>query len=383
MPEFDRESGSRRAFHLVELLQEAGWAVSFLAWESVEGSRYVRLLQQRGVEVYAGPDSLRAGDEYVERLEPLVAGGRYELAIVAFWSIAEKILPVFREHSPSTRVIVDSVDLHYLREERAARATRVAGGASDRPAGRKERKTRELRTYADADAVLTVSETEAEVISRETRGRAQTFCVPDLEDLASASDSFHERTDVLFLGNFRHRPNLEGLEYLRREILPHLDPGLLERYPLTVVGNGVDDRVRTLTASVPGARLVGWVPSVVPYLKAARVSVISLLSGAGTKRKLVQALMLGTPSVSTTIGIEGLGLEHGRNVLVADAPDEFAAAIQRLATDSVLWASLVREGRKHIVATHGRETVRRRLLAAIERTLHPWRRLFHRASAIG
>ena len=76
--------------------------------------------------------------------------------------------------------------------------------------------------------------------------------------------------------------------------------------------------------------------------------------GAGTKRKLVQALAVGTPSVSTSIGVEGLAVEHEEHVLIADDADAFAAEVERLLTDAELWARLARAGRACVRKTNGR-----------------------------
>jgi glycosyltransferase involved in cell wall biosynthesis/GT2 family glycosyltransferase len=364
MPQFDRECGAQRTLHLVELLQSAGWAVSYLATRSVDGERYLRLLEQRGVETYAGPESLGAGEEYLDDLGELLAHGRFELALVAFWSVAEKLLPELRALAPATRVVVDSIDLHFLREERAAR--RKSPPEPDALAAiRADRKRRELATYAAADAVLAVSRTEAERIERELGDSVPVFCVPLLEELEPSRRGLAERAGLLFVGNFHHAPNLEALDWFSTEIAPRLDPSLLAAHPLAVVGHGADERVRAAVAKVRGAKLVGWVPSIVPYLERAAVSVVPLLSGAGTKGKLVQALMVGTPSVATSIGIEGLELEAGRHVLVADAAAEFAAAIERLTSDPALWSRLARDGRRRIEREHARSAVRRDLLSAL------------------
>ena len=115
--------------------------------------------------------------------------------------------------------------------------------------------------------------------------------------------------------------------------------------------------------------MVGWVPDILPYLDRARVSLVPLLHGAGTKTKLIQALMAGTPSVSTTIGIEGLGLSDGREVLVADDPEEFAAKVALLLTDGERWGQIADAGRAHIAAAHGPDAVRQRFLGSVERAL--------------
>src|SRR5687768_11619132 len=103
MPEFDRERGSKRVFDVIELLAEAGWRVSFAARDGRDGARYARLLQQRGVATHVG---------FGDRIADVVRDGRFDLAVLAFWQVAEELLPVIRRESPTTRVLVDSIDLH-------------------------------------------------------------------------------------------------------------------------------------------------------------------------------------------------------------------------------------------------------------------------------
>jgi glycosyltransferase involved in cell wall biosynthesis len=369
MPEFDRESGSARIFHLVELLRDAGFAVSFLALDASAGERYLRLLQQRGVATYAGPDSPEAGDEYLEDLDELIGQGQFDLALVALWEIAEGLLPRFRSLSPRTRVIVDSVDLHFLRGARSI-FHRSPGHERGTLGGEyADRMTRELNTYAAADAVLTVSQKEADLVNDMAADPALAHAVADMEELPRSARGFGERRGLLFVGNFRHPPNLEGLEYLCREILPRLDPGLRRDHPLYVVGNQLDDGVRRVAGDLEHVRLVGWVPSLLPYLERVRVSLIPLLHGAGTKRKLIQALMVGTPSVSTWIGVEGLGLTHGEQVLIAHGAADFAAQVTGLVENPELWQRLATRGRAHIEHAHGRAAVRERLESVVKRVM--------------
>src|SRR5207247_2474708 len=105
---------------------------------------------------------------------------------------------------------------------------------------------------------------------------------------------------------------------------------------------------------------------VLPYLSRARLSVVPLLHGAGTKRKLVQALTTGTPTVSTTIGVEGLDLQHGKHVWIADDPEQFAAGVTTLLSDAKLWARMARVGRAHVKVTNGKELAKRRFAEAID-----------------
>jgi glycosyltransferase involved in cell wall biosynthesis len=357
MPEFDRESGSQRLFDFIDWLSNADWEVSFVARRGSTDDRYARLLQQRGVAVYTGSGNA---------VEELVTHGRFAVAIAAFWYIAEAYAPMLRSGSPGTRLLVDSVDLHFLRNAR-----RVFGRYDGKGDGLLDDKfalrlTRELNTYVQADAVLTVSEKEARLLNDLVGGISLAHSVPDAEEWPEPRYRFEDRRGILFLGNFRHSPNLEAADFLIREILPRVDSSLLHDHPFSIVGNGAE-RIdwESLTASGAG-QVVGWVPSVRPYLERARVSVLPLLHGAGTKRKLLQALMAGTPTVSTTIGVEGLDLEDGRHVLVADDPGRFVESLVQLLEDKALWRRLARSGRAHIASSHGADLVRSRFLDVVD-----------------
>ena len=366
MPEFDRESGSRRIYHLITLLREAGWAVSFFAENMTGGERYARILRQQGVMVYGGVHSRWISDEYLPNPKVLFESGQFDLIIIAFWYCAEPLIPLIRSCSPHTRVIVDSIDVHLLR-----RARKVF--SRDDPAQPPNaldleyasEMIRELNVYAAADGVFTVSQKEADLINDFVADPRKTYAVPDMEELALSPIPFEERKGILFVGNFRHLPNVDAVKYLFGQIVPRLDPRVLQQHPLYVVGNAMNEEIYRLGDGRPDVKMVGWVPSILPYFNQARVSIVPLTYGAGTKRKVIETLTVGTPCVSTRIGAEGLALRHGEEILVVDDPDEFAAAVETLIDDEPLWQRLARQGRAHIVATHGHEVVRGSLDAAV------------------
>jgi glycosyltransferase involved in cell wall biosynthesis len=372
MPEFDRESGSRRIFDLIMLLRESGWAVSFVAENGRGGERYTHLLQQRGVAVYP---------MFSPHTDRLIEHGRLDLALFAFWHLAESHISKVRRLSPDTRIVVDTIDLHFVRNARRLfQPPGTLGGLGGSPSngssqahGLSEKygseMVREINTYAAADAVLAVSRKEAGLITDLCGDPSLAWVVPDTEDLSVSPVPAADRAGITFVANFRHPPNVGAAEFLCREIVPLIAPDLLERHPVYVVGNGLNENIWRLARDLPNVRMVGWVPSVLPYLERARVSVIPLRYGAGTKRKLLQSLMLGTPAVSTGAGTEGMDLRDQEEVLVADGADAFAEAVTRLLTDDGLWERLARRGRHHVEATHGHNAVRAHLVAAVNAAL--------------
>ena len=360
-PQPDRDSGSRRLWHLMEFLRDAGWALSFLTASQVGEDRYAEDLRRLGIAVYDGTDI---------RPEDVLVHGRFDLAVCAYWQVGEFYMPLVREVSPETCVIVDSVDLHFVREARRIFAHGAPdGGARLLGPGYGSETAAELSVYAAADAVLAVSPDEAELLGGLVGDPGLAFWVPDAEDLAASPIRLRDRTGIIFVGSFRHLPNVDALEYFCADIAPLLDRSLLERHPVSIVGAGLEEEAPPAARRLQHAQLIGWTPSLTPYIEGARVSVVPLRYGAGTKRKVLQALMVGTPVVTTAVGAEGLDLVSDKHVLVAEEPAAFAHAIDRVLQDDALWRRLSKAGRRQVAANHSTEAVRTRLLAAVDAAL--------------
>ena len=344
MPECDRDSGSRRVFDTLVFLQAAGWAVTFVSQHEKIEARYARVLTQRGIAVFAGADRW---------MKELIAAGGFDLAVFGLWHVAEPFVSALRATSPSTRIILDSIDLHFLR---LARGIFLGNHGTTRQldADYASATMRELNTYAAVDAVLTVSAKEAGLINDLTADPQLARVVPDNEDLPLSPVPLSQRKGLVFVGCYRHAPNVDAVRFLCEKVLPLVNPALLAAHPVFIVGDGLNATVRAFGKNLPNVRMVGWTPEVRPYVESARAAVIPLRFGAGTKRKVLQSLMLGTPTVSTGIGAEGFHLQDGKQILVADRAEDFARAVEKILTDDVVWENLAREGREHILKLHGR-----------------------------
>lgn len=356
-PTPDRDSGSIRLRDLINAFRADRWVPTFAACKGTPEVRYARALQRAGVAVY---DCSHAG------LDDLLRNGGYDLALISSWAVAELCLPVVRRLSPQTRILVDSVDLHFIRNARRLLGSRSRSNSAGRvDAAFGAELVRELNAYAAADRVLTASCKEAEWISTLIPELGFAQWMPDVEEPVESPIPGPERSGIVFVGSFRHAPNVSAAEFLCREVAPRIAPELIQNHPIYILGESPDERVRQLAADQPNIRITGWVPSALPYVERSRVCVVPLLFGAGTKRKLLQSLMVGTPVVSTPIGIEGFDLSDEDHVLVAEDPKAFASAIERLLTDDGLWSRLARQGRAHVCAAHSREALQHRLRTVV------------------
>src|SRR5262249_46316651 len=154
-------SGSRRLWELLHLLRAQGNAVTFIALNGYEGDAYREQLEQIGVEVYQGDAGKLVQDARPFDVPQLLADTRYDVALLSFYYIAAQSLPELRGVSPQPRVVVDSVDLHFVRERRAAELGLAEG------MNHAETRRRELAVYRGADAIVAVTEEDRRLLLEE------------------------------------------------------------------------------------------------------------------------------------------------------------------------------------------------------------------------
>lgn len=187
----------------------------------------------------------------------------------------------------------------------------------------------------------------------------------DTNDFRPSDPPPERQTDRLcFVGSLDYAPNVDGLTWFVSEILPLLAarrPGVV----LELVGRGAGAPIEALLG--PRVELVGAVPAVRPYLERAALAIVPLRIGGGTRLKIVEALALATPLVSTPVGAEGLELEGGRHLLLAERPAEFAAACAQLLADAAGARRLGQAGRAQVEQLYPWPALGERLLAAWDR----------------
>lgn len=134
---------------------------------------------------------------------------------------------------------------------------------------------------------------------------------------------------LVFAGTFNYRPNIEAADWLINEILPILRDRLPD-CELSLVGANPSPRLKRAGREVRGLRVTGRVPDVLPYLAEADIAVVPLISGGGTRLKILEAFAAGLPVISTRKGAEGIDVIDGKHLLVRDTTAGFIEAILKL-----------------------------------------------------
>ena len=197
----------------------------------------------------------------------------------------------------------------------------------------------ERRACLAADRVVAVSEPDAEALRRLVPG-LEPVVVPNGVDMAFysasvpplAAGSGPSRHDLVFTAKMDFRPNVDAVLWFVREVLPLVR----QRSPETrfwAVGKDPHPRLAPLQGE-PGIVVTGWVEDVRPYIAGAGVYVIPLRIGGGTRLKVLEAMAMGQAIVSTALGCEGFPLVADQELVIADEPAEFAAAVLDLLSDA-------------------------------------------------
>jgi glycosyltransferase involved in cell wall biosynthesis len=206
--------------------------------------------------------------------------------------------------------------------------------------------------------VVTVSRDDAETIRRDY-GVETAADVPtgvDTEFFRPAGGAEPDPHGLVFTGSMDWLPNEDAIQFFTREILP-LVRERVPRVRLTVVGRKPYASLLELAERDPSIVVTGRVEDVRPYMERAAAYVVPIRVGGGTRLKIYEAMAMGKPVVSTTVGAEGLPLDDGEDLLLADTPRAFADAVVRVLTDAELARSLGARAAEKVRARFGWDKV--------------------------
>jgi glycosyltransferase involved in cell wall biosynthesis len=329
-PDPTRDSGSMRLCQIFELLNADGWHVDFIADDDDARGRDVTRLAALGVQLHRGRPASWMRDH----------GASLDAVMLCRLPVADQYLALTRRLAPRARIVFDTVDLHYIREERAA--TLTLNPSLARQAARSRR--RELAMVERADVTLVVSGEERDILANESP-HSRVELVSNIHDVAGRAAPFESRSGLLFVGGFGHPPNEDAVRWFATHVLPKVrerDPSII----FHVVGD-IDETTRR-SIECEGMTVHGRVEDLTPLLAGTRISVAPLRFGAGVKGKVNQAMSHGLPVVVTKLAAEGMYLQDGVDALIEDEAAGMVEAIDHAYHDEALWLRLSDAGLENV-----------------------------------
>jgi GT2 family glycosyltransferase/glycosyltransferase involved in cell wall biosynthesis len=347
IPSPDRDSGSLRMFQILKILRQLGHCVTFIPDNLAKVMPYTGELQKRGIEVVYHP--------YVKKLSDYLIshGSSFDVVVLSRCDFARKHIADVRLHAPQSRIIFDTVDLHFVREDSEARLT--GNPEARRKAQEKQRLEHEL--IEQADETWVVSSLEQQLLQKKQPNKSIQV-VSNIVDIPGSNRPFALRRDWLFIGGFQHRPNIDAVLFFVKEIYPLLSEHLRDA-KFYIIGDKPPPEVAALATE----RIVvaGLQRDVRPFFDSVKLSVAPLRFGAGVKGKINQSMAFGVPVVATSMAIEGMELTDREDILVADEPEEFARVLIELYESEELWNRISENGVRKTRALYSTDAARRKL----------------------
>ena len=338
-PEPNSSAAGGRMVQLISIFKEQGFEVTF-ASPAME-SDYMVDLEALGVSKKSIALNCSSFDVFIKELNPtIVLFDRFMMEEQFGWRVAE--------NCPDALRLLDTEDLHCLRLARQ-KAFRENRSFSTDDLLVEDVAKREIASILRCDVSLMISEYEMELLHAIFKIDTDLlYYLPLLLEPITVSTiqnlpSFEERKNFVFIGNFLHEPNWNGVQYLKEIIWPpirnHMPEAVLEIY-----GAYPSQKVLQLHKPAEGFHIMGRANDALDVVKNARAVLAPLRFGAGIKGKLLEAMQCGTPSVTTTIGAESMHGDLPWNGFIADDAPIFADKAVELYQDKILWLKAQERG---------------------------------------
>jgi glycosyltransferase involved in cell wall biosynthesis len=362
-----QNGGNIRTFHVLRYLSARHELTFYSYYGGAPDPDYERELQKElpgAVSVCTGKREFSGAARGLDYLAHLRAQPPYAVSRFAHAKVQKQIQAWFREQRfdvavcdfldaavnfPGKLSIPSVLFQHNVESEIWRRHAAMAGNPAKKMMYAME--FRKMFRYERAivckfQHVIAVSDNDRRILVQWVDGDRITV-VPTGVDLAEyrpgpaetdkmATDSSSASAPLLtFVGAMDWEPNIDGIEYFCSEVWP-LITAEVPRARLRIVGRNPDRRVQKWASSADSIEVTGRVPSVVEHLRQSAVVIVPLRIGGGTRLKIYEAMATGKAVVSTTVGAEGLDVQHGRDIILADDPGSFAQAVIMLLRDPEL-----------------------------------------------
>lgn len=341
-PEPKSSAAGSRMMQLISVFQAQNYIVTFATACAKSDNAFD--LESIDVATAAIALNCKSFDTFITTLNPeIVVFDRFNVEEQFGWRVAEQC--------PNAIRVLDTEDLHSLRRGRH-QAYKDKAEFNTRYLFNETAK-REIASIYRCDLTLIISEAEILLLKEQFKvDKSLLLYVPFMLDPVSVETQqqlpqFYNREHFVTIGNFLHEPNYNAILYLKETIWP-LIKQQLPAAEMHIYGAYATQKVTQLHNKKEGFLIKGFAEEVATVMQNAKVCLAPIRFGAGLKGKIVDAMVNGTPCVTTTIGAEGLYGNLKANAFIADSPENFATKAVELYTTESLWTTFQHNGFKVI-----------------------------------
>ena len=308
LPTYDRDSGGNRFFEILKILRGLEYNVDLLVHSFVD-KKYLLAVNELGIHCREG--------NVANNVNVLIQSKTYDVCVFAWHNMAIQYIEYIRSMLPGVKIVVDSVDVHWVREKRGIDSGELKMSLGEYDA----RKNNEKAVYNLADEVYAVTENDKNAIEVECADAN----VKIVSNIHRKHDNYLDAIDgngIIFVGGFNHPPNV-GAAIWGSEICDKVRKKLARNdIPYYIVGSNPPEQIKKMNNGTTDI-VTGFVDSLEPWYKKSKIMIAPLKYGAGIKGKVCHGVCGGLPVIVTDVANEGICLADGVDGLVANTTDEF------------------------------------------------------------
>lgn len=359
-PTPDRDAGSKTIFCMLEELLEIGCLIKFVPDNGHFDPTYTPTLEQLGIEVISGPEY------HLNQKKFFADYGNFDFVFLSRPHVAKKHLSSIRRYT-SARVIYYGHDVHYMRLAAEKEIGKNSIDSSDLVDIRKT----ELAVWQNVDVICYASNDDLDEVRSqlgplaEVRNLKLLPCFSYDISKVQRQQEFANRAGIIIIGGANHPPNIDGLNYFFREVLPLIHAELAGTN-VEIIGFGMAKKFSQMSNSAIHFHGLVSLETLNSALASAKVSVAPLRYGSGIKGKVVDSLCAGVPTVTTPVGAQGFENPEKIMAVCSDAASMAAQIIACLKSDKVTWTEASDKGLDYARSHFTREKMKSALLEILD-----------------
>ena len=355
-PEPNSSAAGTHILSIMRRFKTEGWEVEFAT--PAQESEHAIDLESEGISSQPITLNCDSFDEYISKLQPkIVLFDRFMMEEQFGWRV--------EKNCPTALKILDTEDLQCLRNARHQ--------------AHKEKRDyikqdlfsdlakREIAAILRCDISLIISSYEMQLLTDTFKIDSSLLhhlpFMVNLEKVPTQTKSFEEREHFMTIGNFRHAPNWDVVLYLK-EIFSEIRKKLPQA-ELHIYGSYPPPKAMQLHNPKTGFHIKGWADDAFKVMENSKICLAPIRFGAGIKGKLLDAMICQTPSITTTVGIEGMSKDEDWGGAVEDEKDKFVNACVKLYEDKTLWIEAQVNGTKILHKYYDAKQLGNELIAKI------------------
>lgn len=357
-PDFDQSSGGNRLFQILKILVDLKYNVYFMC-NICTNEKYTKALNNIGIKVFKPRLSGNSIQYLNQDLQDFLSNNiDFGYTIFSWYDMARQYFDIVKQYYPNTKIIIDTVDVHWVRHERGKLQSDSSLNLTDLQI--EQEKIQEKQIYAKCDVIMAVTEADKIFIENEIGYNHNIKILSNIHDQRNPKLGKH----IFFIGNYAHAPNIsatkDAIKIFNKFTKTKIYQNILDKPKLYIVGANLPTEIQKTIKNIDHIDYLGKVEDLQELYSRCILLLCPLSWGAGIKGKICDASMSGIPVMTSDIGNEGISFTNKKNAILCNDEKTFVKGLEYFfSLPRSEQIKIGKSGQKHINKIVSREAAKK------------------------